>query len=64
MDKWWRIAQHNGTPLYGWGTEKEANDYVELLNIGRDVDVYVALECEDGFDPGDDGFDLTDELVS
>ena len=24
----------------------------------------VALECEDGFNPGDDGFDLSDELVS
>jgi len=61
---WWVFSAYNSQPYYGFGSDAEAVAYADILNRGRQVNVYAgdiaddetALRLESGEDS--DGFRL------
>lgn len=63
-ERWWIFSAYNSQPYYGFGSDAEAAAYADILNRGRQVNVYAgdiaddetALRLETGEDS--DGFRL------
>ena len=69
MEKWFVFTAYNSQAAYGYGTEKEADAYADILNRKREINVYGYEEITDpdtlaGLDSGSDtdGFRL-DEAI-
>lgn len=63
VEGWWRIGRWNETPLYGWGTFAEAEEFASRLEAAdpedrcvevRAVEVDAHLEYGEGFNLGDE----------
>jgi hypothetical protein len=49
MEIWFKLAAWNSQSLFGFGTEREADTYTDLLNRNREINRYHAT----AMDPGD-----------
>jgi hypothetical protein len=69
-EAWYRISTYNTQALYGFGTEAEAEKYVDILNEGRDMNIYSAerLTSEEAaelrLEDNTEAFNLDDELAA
>lgn len=70
-ERWYIVAAYNTAPIAAWGTSKEADKYVDILNVNRVVNVYAADEMAPGAVAAlelsarvDDGLNLRDELLA
>jgi hypothetical protein len=68
QQNWYEFTAYNAQAIYGFGTEQEADGYSDILNRGREINVYgyrPMTEAEAApFNSGDrtDGFNLDEEL--
>lgn len=67
MEAWYKFTAYNTQARYGYGTEAQAERYVDLLNKGRDINVYAYAQITDAdeianLENGDTGFNLDDAL--
>lgn len=62
-ENWYEFTAYNSEAIYGYGTEKEAEQYCDKLNEGREINVYgySIAEGEDS-DYCDYWHNLEDEL--
>ena len=65
MEAWYKFTAYNSQAQYGYGTEAQAERYVDLLNKDRDINVYAYKQITDAeeianLDKGDAGFSLDD----
>jgi hypothetical protein len=65
---WWMFASFNGPPLFGDGTEDEAEQYAGMLNSNRSTNFYypkaIADEHAEGLDleNNTEAFNIAEEL--
>src|SRR5687768_14100213 len=45
--KWFAFRAYNSETQYGYGTTEDADRYSDLLNTGREVDLFSAYELTD-----------------
>jgi hypothetical protein len=70
MERWFLFTAYNSQPLFGFGTEQEADAYCDVLNRKRGVNQYhyramsgdEAQALDSGRDT--DGFRLDDEIAT
>ena len=62
MERWFVFKAYNSQRLYGFGTDDEAERYVDLLNTDRAINHYAAYPYEPTGHEIDDGFNIADEL--
>jgi hypothetical protein len=46
-DAWYRFTARNAQTIYGWGMEGAAQRYADLLNRGREGNLYAANRMTD-----------------
>lgn len=66
-DRWWKFGGSNLQPIYGYGTEAEADRYADYLNRDRDINCYQVDSVDDPdalarLDEGNEGFAISEEL--
>jgi hypothetical protein len=67
-EQWFAFRAYNSQALYGYGTEEQAEAYVDDLNrqLRRDVNVYGAYALSDdesrGLEENTEAFNLDDEI--
>lgn len=44
LECWYAFRAHNSQTLYGFGTRSEADEYCDVLNERREINVYGAYE--------------------
>lgn len=42
--RWWRFFSYSAAPMYGVGIENDADEYCDILNVDREINVYTAFE--------------------
>jgi hypothetical protein len=61
---WWIIGGNNLQARYAYGSESQADKYVDALNADREINLYSATLADaalsDDLDQRLDGFDLDD----
>jgi len=68
QDRWWALRAYNSETQYGYGTEAEAEAWADVLNRGREINLYAPEPVEDAemcrrLDDGQGGVNLADELA-
>lgn len=69
MEKWFAFRSYNSQTIYGFGTDQDADRYIDTLNTGREINVYGAYALgedeagELGLDDNTDALNLDDALA-
>jgi hypothetical protein len=68
MEAWYAFKAYNSQTQYGYGTATEADQYADLLNRNREINVYAPHKLDDAeaaelkLEGNTDAFNLSDAL--
>ena len=67
LDGWWAFTAYNTETLYGWGDKDEAEKIADILNEGRETNLYFPEPLTDSEQLArmndSSGFNMNDELI-